>query len=337
MNTAIQASAKNVDIWNEAIKVDKSVYEDEAKICQWHHDRIKDGWVPTSKIGSVFEAWNKQPIRFFIFEVDGVQYCGRKLLSPIVTEHNSPGFFCSLIKVEMLLGRFIRPQISQEGVEILYEEMSSAQRTELFSQLRSNRMIDIYHPFVNLTKPEHLEINTPDEGWFIDEHRANLLSIGEQHLRDVSVKLVKNDKLPKPVIYDPACSTGDFLSQIKRTIPDTTVIGQDISADMCKWASQKVDKVIHGNSMFPGVETQSCDYIFFRFLNAEVVSTSIAKKLFEKIIPCLKATGKVVLFGHTPVLISAPYLKSKGYYITQCNEYLESENAIFQYYVVSLE
>lgn len=68
---------------------------------------------------------------------------------------------------------------------------------------------------------------------------------GERSQRKISVDLIRSDGMFSPIIYDPACSTGDFLYSIKAAIPDAIVIGQDLSQDMCAQASQKIDRVTH--------------------------------------------------------------------------------------------
>ncbi|MCH9755213.1 MAG: class I SAM-dependent methyltransferase [Candidatus Rickettsiella isopodorum] len=326
--------AKNIDIWYEASQIKPEIYVREKAIQAFHLQQMQLKALHNETIASVFEAWEDQPIRFFFFAIGSQTYCGRKLLSDIVTCHGSPGFFCSLVKIEMLLGELIRSQVSQEGVELFYKPLSFTKRCQIFEQLKNHREIDIYYPFVHLSKVERLEINTPEQGWFITKERAHLLSLGERYLRKISADLVKSGGNKKPIIYDPACSTGEFLSVIKQAVPESIVIGQDISPQMCEWAASKLDQVICGNSMNPGVTTASCDYIFFRFLNAEVVSTQLAKQLFIKIICCLKPNGLAILFGHTPVLLAVSFMEHLGFQMKSCNYYIESEMAVVQYYVI---
>ncbi len=327
--------AKNIDIWYEASQIKPEVYVREKAIQAFHLQQMQLNALHSEKIASVFEAWEDQPIRFFFFVIGSQIYCGRKLLSDIVTCHGSPGFFCSLVKIEMLLGELIRSQVSQEGVELFYKPVSFTKRCQVFEQLKNHREIDIYHPFVHLSKVERREINTPEQGWFITKERAHLLSLGERYLRQISADLVKSGENKQPIVYDPACSTGEFLSVIKQAVPEAIVIGQDISPQMCEWAAPKLDQVICGNSMNPGVATASCDYIFFRFLNAEVVSTQLAKQLFKQIICCLKPNGQAILFGHTPVLLALTFIEKLGFQVESCNHYVEGEAAVVQYYVVT--
>jgi isonocardicin synthase len=242
--------------------------------------------------------------------------------------------FCSYIKAEMILGKLLRVQTSEVGIDIYYEDIAPQSRLALFEQLMNDKMIDIYFPYVPLKKDDHTEYTSSAAGWKINPKLSSFLLNGERSQREISIDLIKSDGKFSPVIYDPACSTGDFLYSIKTAIPDAIVIGQDLSQDMCAQARQKIDQVTHGDALFPCLPMESCDYIFFRFLNIHVISCSEAKALFEAIIPCLKKEGKAVLFGFTPVLISLPYIIKKGFRVLSCNAPIKSENAIIQYYII---
>lgn len=323
-----------VDIWYEAVRIDTKALDAERELLAARRLKLEPGSLEARTPLSVSEKWEGQPHRFFFFKVEGKTIVGQKLLSPIVTEHGSPGFFCSLIKPEMILGELIRPQTSQEGVKVHYQPLVAEARLRLFNRLLNDRQMDVYYPFNQMSANDRLEVNTPPEGWFITEERAEILGQGEVHFRAVSARMVKDDGLKAPVVYDPACSTGQFLSAIKAAVPSAVVIGQDLSAQMCAYARPKLDQVIVGNSLEPGVQDESCDYVFFRFLNSEVVTTALAETLFERLVRCLKPGGKAILFGHTPVLVSASVMERSGLKILQVNERHPSEDAVFQYYVL---
>ncbi len=287
-----------------------------------------------ASIDSVFEAWSEYPHRFFFFNCNRQIYCGQKLISESMLDSGCQVLFCSYMKAEMILGKLLRVQTSEVGIEIYYEDISPQSRLTLFEQLMHDKMIDLYFPYVPLKKDVHKEYTSPSTGWKINPKLSSFLFNGERSQREISVDLIRSDGRLSPIIYDPACSTGDFLQSIKAAIPDAIVIGQDLSQEMCAQARQKIDQVIHGDALFPCVPMESCDYIFFRFLNINVISCSQAKALFEAIIPCLKKEGKAILFGFTPVLISLPYLIKKGYRVLSCNAPVKSENAVIQYYII---
>lgn len=225
-------------------------------------------------------------------------------------------------------------QTSALGVEIYYEDLTCQKRNHVFEQLMLNRMTDLYFPYVPLKKETYEECTSPAHGWKMTPDLDVFLSNGEVSQRKISVDLIKSDAKQSPVIYDPACSTGEFLYHIKTAIPDAIVIGQDLSLDMCTRARERLPIITHGNALLPCVPPSSCDYIFFRFLNMKVVSVEQAKALFEAIIPCLKSQGKAIIFGFTPVLIPLPYLMQRGFRILSCNAALACEKALIQYYVI---
>ncbi|MCU0318260.1 MAG: class I SAM-dependent methyltransferase [Amoebophilaceae bacterium] len=139
------------------------------------------------------------------------------------------------------------------------------------------------------------------------------------------------------VVYDPACSTGLFLNTIKQVFHNCITIGPDLSESMINHARHIVDKAIIGDARSPGVPDAYCDYIFVRFLNSEVVTRAQAYNIFPILLQKLKDSGKLVVFGHTPVLLNIPYLES-FYGLNAIKRIalnnIEDEEAIFQYYVL---
>ena len=103
----------------------------------------------------------------------------------------------------------------------------------------NDKMVDLYFPYVPLKKEVNKEYTSPPTGWKINPQLSSFLLNSEQSQRKISIDLIKSDGRFSPIIYDPACSTGDFLYSIKAAIPDAIVIGQDLSQDMCIQASQK--------------------------------------------------------------------------------------------------
>jgi len=334
LDACLENKDGNVDIWFEAVKSDPREYEVERETLTKALSMNRMSELDLRKNCTIGEAWERQPQRFFFFKINGFEYVGQKLLSPIVTEHGSPGFFCSLIKPEMLLGSCQRIQCSQEGVEITFDQLSASERKSVFQSLLDDPSIDIYFPFNQMGINHRREVCTPDEGWFVTEERAQILGLGESHLRDISARLVASSALENPVVYDPACSTGEFLAYVKGKNPNAKVIGQDLSKEMIELARKKIEHAYVGNSLDPRVPAESCDFVFFRFLNSEVVNTSLAKSLFDSIITRLKSGGTAVLFGHTPVLITRALMEESGFDVLSCHAALDNRSAVFQYYVI---
>ncbi|AWV02732.1 hypothetical protein DM992_25505 [Burkholderia sp. JP2-270] len=195
---------------------------------------------------------------------------------------------------------------------------------------------EIHYPFVQLVGADKVEINTPGNGWHIDEHRAHLLGLGEIYLRALSARFLNKLNTQNLVVYDPACSTGQFLFELKQAHPGIYTIGQDISADMIRFAEGKADELHVGDSLHPKPAEKSVDLIFFRFLNAEVVSRSKALDLFRSVMRCLKDGGYAVLFGHTPVLLNRSELLGEGCRVHSCVAAVE-DGSVVQFYVIQKE
>lgn len=309
-----------------------SLIEHEMQRAKQRHGKLRTA--DSLSIGHAYEAWSGYPDRFFFFNYNQQTYCGQKLISPQMLASGCKVLFCSHITVDMILGLLLHTQTSATGVGLYYEDFIHQDRQYLFNRLMLNRKIDIYFPYTPLKKESHEEYISPPEGWKINPTVDAFLSSGEVSQRQISIDLIKADAKLKPVIYDPACSTGEFLYSIKTAISDANVIGQDLSLEMCVRARERLANITHGDALFPCMPEASCDYIFFRFLNSKVVSVEQAKGLFEAITPCLKETGKIIIFGFTPVLIPLPYLMQQGFNVLSCNAALTKEQALIQYYVI---
>ncbi|MDC9613630.1 MBL fold metallo-hydrolase [Xenorhabdus khoisanae] len=326
---------KFVDIWDEAIKVSPDIYGREYQEREARFKKFDAGDFQPGVVRSIGERWDGQPHRFFVIKTNGKSFVGSKLLSEIVTKHGSPGFFCSKISKEMILGELEYIQTSQEGVDLFYTEVGKREIETFFDSLRDSSTAEIYYPFVQLVGTDKAEIHTPDNGWHIDENRAFLLGMGEIHLRALSARFMRNLDTQNLVVYDPACSTGQFLFELKQAHPDIHTIGQDISADMIRFAEGKADELYVGDSLHPKPAEKSVDLIFFRFLNTEVVSRSKAIILFRSVMRCLKDGGHAVLFGHTPVLLNKAELLNEGCHVRSCIETVDG--SVVQFYVIQKE
>jgi isonocardicin synthase len=285
----------------------------------------------------VSQSFEENPQSFFMFQFLGVFFIGRKLLSTLCLEANLPGLFCSKIKSYMILGVFERDQLYEEGVSVFYKPLSNEEKNFVFKKLCEDNNIDIFYPYAQLQGKYKKEKATPSEGWVVDEERANFLGMGEAHIRAYTIKFLSNFNLENRKIYDPACSTGEFLKTIKDNYKNVYVIGQDLSAQMIEYARPKIDEAYVGNSLNSPLQNESVDFIFYRFLNSEVVSTKEAHKLFFNISKKCKNGGHMILFGHTPVLLSKQWLELLGLNVLQCNAITENGDAIFQYYVLKKE
>ena len=139
------------------------------------------------------------------------------------------------------------------------------------------------------------------------------------------------------VVYDPACSTGEFLSDYKKGFPMSYTIGHDLSQEMINYAKDYVDESCCCNAVDSPLKDKSVDLMFLRFLNSEVVDTRMAYKILKVLIKKVKRNGLIVCFGHTPVLIRKEMFMKYGLTPVICNGYDKDRDSIFQYYVFEVK
>ncbi|MGI2298314.1 hypothetical protein ACRRVB_00580 [Candidatus Cardinium hertigii] len=281
------------------------------------------------------EPFNRLPQNIFTFQQDGICFFGRKLIAERKLTGHLKELNCSHITPSMLLGILVHFEHSAHAIAAFYHPLTFSEKLNLFSKIAANPMVDIYHPFVWLDPSSHRERSSPKSGWSIDTMRAKNLEEGERPIRSYTLEWLKHETMDGKIIYDPACSTGLFLHTIKSSYPYATVIGQDLSQKMVDYASPFVDKVIWGDAAKPGIPENYCDYLFVRFLNAEVVSRKHAYALFPILLSRLKKNGKMIVFGHTPVLLYMPYIECFHNLIAiQRTGYAVESGSIFQYYIL---
>ena len=181
------------------------------------------------------------------------------------------------------------------------------------------------------------EKKSPLSGWSLNKEKVIYLGYGEEHIRKYTKEYLLQNKLVENncIIFDPACSTGQFLYELKKHFPNCKTIGQDLSKEMVDYARNYVDEIYHGNAIKTFITDKSVDILILRFLNSEVVTTITAYRLFNKLIATVKNNGLIICFGHTPVLIRQKYfLKRNDLKILHSNGYDKDTNSIFQFYIL---
>lgn len=283
---------------------------------------------------SMFERNNYYPADLFFFQIDGIHFFGRKTLSSDYVDGKTSYKKCSLLKPHMFIGLVLNQRTTEKGVVIFYKPLANPEKIFLFLKMSKNREVDISFPFpVMLNGKEFVQ---PNSVWDTTEELANVLSVGEEHFRRATLRLLSKYNMSNKKVYDPACSTGKFLGQIKEKFPNVFTIGQDANSDMIAYAKKhsNIDVLHLGNSIHPNIPNESVDFIFFRFLNASVVSSEEAIKLFCRLANCCKNDGLLVVFGFTPILINKEIFEILGLEVKQSIEYDSESFSLFQFYVL---
>ncbi|MFD6240523.1 methyltransferase domain-containing protein [Streptomyces diastaticus] len=278
------------------------------------------------------ERLTDRPERLFLFQTEGHWYAGCKTISDYVLDQGMPGVFCSRVYWYNVVGTVTSVRTSDTDARIIFEPLDETGRRAAFEAITP--LTEIVHPFAKQRDPGR-EKTSPSDGWLVTEERAAFLGLGEQHLRRYTRERFRSwceaadgDLLA----YDPACSTGQFLSEFATMDPARIrTVGQDLSSQMADFAASRLERVVCGDAASPAVESGSVDILFSRFLNSEVVSTAQARSLLPALVDTLRPGGTMVLLGHSPVLLDAVDLVSAGLRVRQT--VARQDDHLFQYYV----
>jgi isonocardicin synthase len=277
------------------------------------------------------------PERLFVFRLpDERWYAGYKTISDLVVDEDLPGVFCSRVHWHNVVGTVESLRTSDADARIVVHPLDEPARRAAFDAISS--LTEIVHPCPKQRDPGREKTSSPD-GWLVSEERAMFLGLGEAHLRRYTRGLlgprfaaVTGDV----VAYDPACSTGQFLSEFASVNPDRIrTVGQDLSRAMVAFARRRLERVHEGDAIRPAVPPGSVDVLFSRFLNSEVVTTAQARRVLPPLVATLRPSALMVLFGHSPVLLDAPDFVDAGLRVLQTTG--RDGDCVFQYYVCQRE
>ena len=325
-----------LDYYNELEPKEKEIYEElfynDDNVELLEKINIKDICMRDSIIFRDFDYNLPQNI-FIINFHNGKKIVGRKIRSILRIENKINAINCSMINSPMLLGFLKNRSKDKRQITIEYYPFTNEEKKCIFNKLISDRTFDIYYPYKYRDFYSNKEEQSPDTGWTFNPDKKEYLGFGETHLRKFTSDFFKNIDMDNKIIYDPACSTGEFLSSLKKEYPKCYTIGHDLSQEMINYAKNYVDESCCCNALNTPLKENSVDIMFLRFLNSEVVSTQAAYKILKELLPKVRKKGLVVCFGHTPVLIKKEQFEKFGLKTIICNGYDKERNAIFQYYV----
>lgn len=269
----------------------------------------------------------------FFLRIDDHLWVGRKRLQ---RDRHFRWQASSVLKPCMLLGPHLHSLWGDDGLSIGFRTVTAEEKTKTFERALRQADSEILFPFPVLDGAGR-EAVCPADFWQCNESLAEQLNTDEQHFREHCAELLQAITATGALIYDPACSTGEFIAHLARALPDCLCLGSDRSASMIEHARQAHGKAAVEFRLFDAGEAFDagihCDVLILRFLNAEVLTRREARAAFESLIRCVKPGGTILVFGHTPVLIPVAWLAAT------CHLQLESSAAarpgqveLFQFY-----
>ena len=273
---------------------------------------------------------------FFIELPCGLTLLGRKILSVLHRNKQLTSLNCSRIDDNMFIGIIRNYSYNAPDITIEFYPLNDLERKYIFKTIKYDDNIDIYFPFTYHDYITRAEKTSPKEGWHYYENLDIYLARGEKHIRKKTIDYLSRQEInPGAIMYDPACSTGNFLEEIKKNFPTVYTIGADLSREMICVARPKIDVAICENAYNSSIVNNSVDYLFLRFLNFHVVTKKDALEMYKILFKKVKDNGKIICFGHTPVLLSKADLINNQCFLNSSSAYDSEYNSKFQYYVLT--
>lgn len=326
--------------FEQMLEIEKNIYDNEIYTGNPTNVICNVETVLKRKVCRFSDKEYNMPQNIFLIKgFDGHIIVGRKLRSVLHIENKINAINCSMITSDMLIGILYNKGQIDRDVWVEYFPFHKEEKKSIFDKIKLDNQIEIIYPFIYRDFYTGLEEVTSKDGWDIFPEKVKYLGYGEEHLRDYSIKVIdqyisSNKDKKNIIMFDPACSTGQFLYSVKKVYPQIKTIGQDLSIQMVNYARKYVDEIYYGDSITTTIKDKSIDIIVFRFLNSEVVSQAYAKKLFKVLIKKISDNGIAILIGHTPILLNSTDFNLEGYDIVQSCGYSEYRDSIFQYYIL---
>jgi isonocardicin synthase len=237
--------------------------------------------------------------QYFLVRIGLCLWLGRKLV-----ERTEKGrWTCnSTLRENTMLGPFEDFEVREDGVDFYFRRVAPATRADFFRQCVRSNHCRITFPFAGMVNDL-----APANAWVPDDAMAARMAGEERHFQNHVAAMLSTHAPARARIYDPACSTGDFLATLQRRLPGCSFRGTDLSAPMIAFArhrhrSRPISFAVADAGVVTSCEA-ACDVLIVRFLNVEVVARSDAEGLFRHLSGCVAAGGLIVVFGHTPVLL----------------------------------
>jgi len=275
-------------------------------------------------------AWQ----HWFVLCSRGENWLGRKFLVRKAGRWDAT----SILQPWMLMGRLLAVERSAEGRVFRYCSLNLEQAESIFDSALSDPSAALRFPFPCLDDSGD-EWIVPVDRWQGSTGLAASLDGNEEHFRRHSLDILASRLMPGALIYDPACSTGTFIATMAMALPDIRCVGSDISQDMIGFARQRAAcpnlRLQQGDAREPCCDDGSCDVVFVRFLNAEVVYRRDAYACFARLRRLLKPGGAMLVFGHTPVLLPLARLSHKwGLRVNSSLARRPGRRELFEFYVL---
>lgn len=237
----------------------------------------------------------------------------------------------SILEKNMLKGRLVSRQDEKESSIFIVSVPSKENwHDDVFASPEST---DIFFPYPPRDDNGE-EFICPDAFWDELVSVPQKLDTEEKHFRNYTAEILQDHVFRGCTIYDPACSTGEFISAVKEKFPFCRYFASDQSERMVSLTRTKIPDAFVCD-IAANENISNYDIIICRFINHEVVKSKVASSILEKITCMLNRKGKVIIFGHTPVALDVPeFARLHDLAVLMCMGYYGDPEGFFQYYIL---
>lgn len=324
--------------YSELTDCEQKIYENQLIKTErtFLHSAIKINYneVLLRKTDFIYDKIYNLPQTIFLIRYKNHNIIGRKIRSILSITNKINAINCSRITASMILGILKSKNLLNKDITVEYYPFTEQERIQIFNEIKQDLKLEIVFPYQERYFYNNKVEKTGKNGWSLNPAKIKYLGYGEEHIRKYTKSIIKNIVFNGCRIYDPACSTGQFLYEIKKTYPNVITIGGDLSKQMIDYAKNYLDIWECCNAKDSHIQENSIDIMFLRFLNDQVVSKFQAKNILCNILKKVKNNGYIIAFGHTPVLLTKKRFEHFGLEVENCIAYDKSENDMFQYYIM---
>lgn len=241
---------------------------------------------------------------------------GRKHLSARYESGEIDSLYDAYVTPAMLLGVERAHRVSADDLRVTATGLSEQDASARFEAAAAAADAELIFPYARLIGARREEPESAADGWTLTPRVETTLSHGERELRAWLARVASPWLSNGGLCFDPACSTGEALAVL--SADGVRTVGQDLSEAMVARARDRLDEVHVADARLPAVTDGSVDVLLLRFLNSGVVTTADARALLARLRRVVKPGGRVVAFGHTPLLLDATDFIEAGLDVESC-------------------
>ncbi len=320
--------------YDDILKIEQKIYDSLIIKKMYVNPKVNFKKVKKRELDYIHDKIYNLPQAIFYVKLGKYKILGRKIRSELSIKKKINAAHCSQITQSMILGVLKETKLQNKDVLVSFYPMTEEERVATFNQIALNLQHEIHFIYQERDFVSNQVEKTGKNGWSLNPNKVKYLGYGEEHIRNYTIQCLKDSLSKKIRVYDPACSTGQFLYTLKKAYPNITTIGGELSKEMIDYAKDYLDEFEWANAKDSKISDNSVDLIFLRFLNDQVVSKYQSKQILPVVLKKLKKGGLVVAFGHTPVLLTKKQFENFGLTVDECIAYDKERNIIFQYYVM---